>query len=313
MFNTTHTFVGIAIARAGTEKWARNAMITAVLASNFPDIDSITGLWGTAAYLDHHRGITHSLIGIPIFALILSGVIYLFSENFWRTYAIALIAMASHPALDFLNSYGVRPFMPWSNRWYYGDAVFIIDPFLDLILLIGILVGSWFSKRKRTATWLSFLAAALYIGARVELHTMAVSNLVSRFAEIPNVTKSVALPEVSPATWQAIIETQEKTTQFRLSPFGSPVAWNGPVVELSNDPFDETVIEAAKARSAAALLRFARFPIARVERLPSGYRITILDFRFYRDATKTSLAAKVTLDQSMRVTDEELSFVEPIN
>ena len=80
MFNTTHTFVGIAIARAGTEKWARNAMITAVLASNFPDIDSITGLWGTAAYLDHHRGITHSLIGVPIFALILSGVIYLFPK-----------------------------------------------------------------------------------------------------------------------------------------------------------------------------------------------------------------------------------------
>jgi inner membrane protein len=313
MFNTTHTFVGVAIARAGTDKWARNAMITAVVASNFPDIDSIAGLWGTAAYLDHHRGITHSLIGVPIFALILSGVIYLFSEKFWRTYAIALIAMASHPALDFLNSYGVRPFLPWSNRWYYGDIVFIIDPYLDLILLIGILAGSWLSKRKRTATWLSLLAAALYIGARVELHTMAASNVVDRPAQIPQVTKSAVLPEMNPALWLAIIETQEKTTQFPIPAFGNRVDGDDRFVQLTNDPFDEVVIEAATARSAAALLRFARFPVARVERLGSEYRITFLDFRFYRDTTKTALASKVTLDQSMRVTHEQLSFVERIN
>src|SRR5881396_529045 len=62
MFNSTHTLVGFAIARTGAGKWTRHATATAVIASNLPDIDSIAGLWGTAAYLNHHRGITHALI-----------------------------------------------------------------------------------------------------------------------------------------------------------------------------------------------------------------------------------------------------------
>ena len=99
MFNSTHTFVGLAIARTAPEKWVRNATATAVIASNLPDIDSIAGLWGTAAYLDHHRGITHSLIGVPLLALLLSSVIYFFSGKFGKTYAIAVIAMATHPVL----------------------------------------------------------------------------------------------------------------------------------------------------------------------------------------------------------------------
>src|SRR5690349_21979895 len=137
MFNTTHTFVGLAIARTGAAKWAPHAAVTAVIASNFPDIDSIAGFWGTASYLDHHRGITHSLIGVPILSLLLSLVMYFFSGNFVRTYAVALIAMVTHPALDYLNPYGVRPFLPMNGTWYYGDTLFIFDPYLDAALLIG--------------------------------------------------------------------------------------------------------------------------------------------------------------------------------
>src|SRR5215510_5741487 len=168
MFNTTHTFVGLAIARTGAAKWAPHAAVTAVIASNFPDIDSIAGLWGTAAYLDHHRGITHSLIGVPIFALVLSGVMYIFSEKFWKTYAIALIAMATHPALDYLNSYGTRPLLPFSGRWFYGDILFIFDPYLDIALALG-LTSSWvWPHRRQWAIWITMALALSYVALRVE-------------------------------------------------------------------------------------------------------------------------------------------------
>ncbi|WP_370466973.1 metal-dependent hydrolase, partial [Salmonella enterica] len=42
--------------------------------------------------------------------------------------AIACLATLLHIALDFTNSYGVHPFWPFDNRWYYGDAVFIVEP-----------------------------------------------------------------------------------------------------------------------------------------------------------------------------------------
>src|SRR5215471_7872488 len=107
MFNSTHTLAGFAIAKTGGDKWGRYATATAVIAANLPNIDSVAGFWGTASYLDHHRGITHSLIGVPILSLLLSLVMYFFSGNFVRTFAVALAAMATHPALDYLNPYGL--------------------------------------------------------------------------------------------------------------------------------------------------------------------------------------------------------------
>ena len=55
--------------------------------------------------------------------------------------------MLSHVALDLLNNYGVRLLMPFSNRWFYGDAVFIIDPWLWLTLGAGI----WLTRRRGIA------------------------------------------------------------------------------------------------------------------------------------------------------------------
>jgi membrane-bound metal-dependent hydrolase YbcI (DUF457 family) len=170
MFNTTHTLAGFAVARMGGEKWGRYAIATAVIAANLPDIDSIAGFWGTAAYLDHHRGITHSLIGVPILSLLLSALMYFFSGNFLKTFAVALLAMATHPALGYLNPYGLRPFLPMNGTWYYGDTLFIFDPYLDAALLIGLILGARYPRLRQTGAILSLLLGVVYIGARMELH-----------------------------------------------------------------------------------------------------------------------------------------------
>src|SRR5262245_20795532 len=312
MFNSTHTFVALAIAGTGVGKWAPRAAVTAVIASNFPDIDSIAGLWGTGAYLDHHRGITHSLIGVPVFALLLSAVMYFFSGKFWATYAVALISMGTHPALDYLNSYGVRPLLPWSRKWFYGDAVDIIDPYLDLLLLIGILAGAWSPRIRCGAAWVSLILAVLYIGARVELHGMALSRLKNQAAQISGVQTSAALPRMlTPQLWNGIIETDHSITQLPIDALRGPFPSGDRVIRLSRGPSDEVVAHAANAPSAAALLRFARFPITRVEQLSSEYRVTFFDFRFYRQGT--ALASEVTLDQSMHVVKDSLSFVQRID
>ena len=109
------------------DRWVPRAAITAVIAANLPDIDIVTALSGTPAYLRYHRGITHSFAGIPALALILTAALYIFSGNFWRTYLVALVAMATHPALDYSNTYGLRPFLPWDGTWYYGDVLPIIE------------------------------------------------------------------------------------------------------------------------------------------------------------------------------------------
>jgi inner membrane protein len=46
----------------------------------------------------------------------------------------SLLLSASHPLLDWTNSYGVRPLLPWDGRWFYGDLLFIVDPWVWLLL-----------------------------------------------------------------------------------------------------------------------------------------------------------------------------------
>ena len=73
MDNVTHTLVGAALAETGLKRWTPFATPTLLIAANFPDIDIIVGLFGSLTYLEHHRGITHAIVGIPILSLLLAG------------------------------------------------------------------------------------------------------------------------------------------------------------------------------------------------------------------------------------------------
>jgi membrane-bound metal-dependent hydrolase YbcI (DUF457 family) len=310
MFNTTHTFVGVAIARAGADKWSRKAIATAVIASNFPDIDSIAGFWGTASYLEHHRGITHSFVGVPIFALVLAAAMRLFSEKFWETYAIALIAMATHPALDYLNSYGTRPLLPFSGNWYYGDILFIIDPYLDIALALG-LTASWvWPHRRQYAIWITMALALSYIAVRVELRNTVLSE-VRQLTATREAERFAVLPNINPLRWEVIAESQSHVMRFDWDTRTHARVDTATRMDIA--PPSAIIERATTTRSAKAILRFARFPVTTIDRFPSAYRVTFMDFRFYRESTSTALATEVTLDESMNVMNEQISFVRKIN
>jgi membrane-bound metal-dependent hydrolase YbcI (DUF457 family) len=291
MFNSTHTLVGLAIARTGPEKWAPYATATAIIASNLPDIDSIALFWGPAAYLDYHRGVTHSVLGVPILALLLSVAMYPISKAFWKTYAVALIAMGTHPALDYLNSYGLRPWLPWDGTWHYGDVVFIFDPYLDLILLAGILLRRIVTM-KRLVIWTTLAIAAAYIAVRVELHATALRNLHREASQAADVERFAALPQISAVVWEGVVETKNEDAKFPIYVLGRHSGLEREAIRIPRSPASDLIAKASKAPSAAALLRFARFPAVRVEQVESGYRVTFIDFRFYARDTQNSLGSE---------------------
>lgn len=146
MDNLTHTLVGLAAAKAGLERLSPMATTVCVIAANAPDIDILATLGGKWFYLHHHRGITHSLIGtlslailVPtlFFAgdLVLARIRHREHRTKFRGLLIAsLIMSASHPLMDWANNYGIRPYLPWNGQWFYGDLVFIVDPWVWLIV-----------------------------------------------------------------------------------------------------------------------------------------------------------------------------------
>ena len=147
MDNLTHSLVGLTAAKAGLERLSPGATTLAIIAANAPDVDVAILLTGDRwTYLQHHRGITHAIVGVVALALlvplIFHGVDRLWSRFRQRGHTtklgglmiVSLLVTATHPLLDWTNNYGMRFFLPWSPKWYYGDLVFIVDPYIWLVL-----------------------------------------------------------------------------------------------------------------------------------------------------------------------------------
>jgi inner membrane protein len=152
----THFLTGACLARTGLNRKAAYATLAMTLAAEMPDLDTIWSFGGPVTGLEHHRGITHTFLGLPFEAAVLVGAVWCFHR--WRSargkttiapvrwgllYLFCLIALLSHLFLDWTNNYGVRPFFPFNPRWYAGSFVFIFEPVIFGLLLLG-LVAPWF-------------------------------------------------------------------------------------------------------------------------------------------------------------------------
>ena len=147
MDNLTHSLVGLTAARAGLERLSPGATLLCVLAANSPDSDVIVLAFGDRwDYLQHHRGITHAVVGVISLAILMPLIFY-GVDRAWSWFRkhpprvnlkglllASFVVSATHPLLDWTNNYGIRFWLPWSGRWSYGDLVFIVDPYIWLIL-----------------------------------------------------------------------------------------------------------------------------------------------------------------------------------
>jgi inner membrane protein len=178
----THTLVGLTAAKAGLERLSPLATTVCVLAANSPDSDVIVGLttdrWN---YLHHHRGITHSIVGVIGLVLVVPTLVWLIecgwarlrhrrAKSRYRGLLLAsAIATATHPLMDWTNNYGVRPFLPWSGRWFYGDLVFIVDPYI-LLLAGGAAFLATSNRWPKIVLWAllgaTFLSLSFVVGGR---------------------------------------------------------------------------------------------------------------------------------------------------
>jgi inner membrane protein len=178
--NLTHSLVGLAAAKAGLGRRTPYATFMCVAASNLPDIDIVALVRGPAFYLEHHRGITHSIVGTLALAFVFPMLFYA-AERVWARargrepraslkglLVCSLLLSASHPLLDWTNSYGVRPFLPWDGSWMYGDLLFIVDPWVWLSL-----GGACFLLAKTRWSVVGWAALALLI-------TFALSSIASQ-------------------------------------------------------------------------------------------------------------------------------------
>jgi inner membrane protein len=161
--NLTHSLAGLVLGEAAlavrqrlgmpsSRRFRMAALTCSVFANNAPDLDFIyTGITrGRLGYLLHHRGHTHTLLALVPLALLCAWLLPLAfrlrgdevsPRQRASLGAIGLLGGVVHIALDFCNNYGVHPFWPVNDGWFYGDAIFIVDPWL-IIILSGMAMGA---------------------------------------------------------------------------------------------------------------------------------------------------------------------------
>jgi inner membrane protein len=234
----THFLTGAVLARAGLNRKAAYATLAMTLAAEAPDIDTLWGLGGPVVGFEHHRGITHTFLGIPFEAAILVAGFWLFHR--WRTstrptakppaappiapvrwgvlYLLCLIALLSHILLDWTNNYGVRPFFPFNPRWYAGGFVFIFEPVMFLLLLLALvapllfgLINSEIGARKqpfRGRGWATFALLAI-VGLWYWRWWERTSALHLATAAVPGIRAFASPYPADPFRWAVVVETPD--------------------------------------------------------------------------------------------------------
>ncbi len=169
----THTFTGAALAAAGLRRATPLATAALVMGANAPDVDALAYLYADAfGSLAFRRGWTHGILALPLWPFVLTGLLLLWDR--WvrlrrdahaaparagPLLAVATIAVLTHPTLDWLNNYGMRWLMPFDGAWFYGDALFIVDPWVWLALG-GALFLRYSNTRMSVARWTAFWTVA---------------------------------------------------------------------------------------------------------------------------------------------------------
>jgi len=293
--------------RAGLNRKTALATATVTLAAEAPDLDVLGEIKGSVFGFAHHRGFTHSFFGVFLVSGLVVAVMYLIwrlrgrpvKANLppcWGTlYVFACLAGFSHILLDFTNNYGVRPFWPFSERWYSWDIVFIVEPVMWILLAGGLLLPAFFNlvveeigpRRKaphgRVGATLALIGVLALWGVRDFEHRRAISVLEARQYEGADPIRVSAYPYYwSPFRWNGVVETQNlfaTMTVDSLTPDVDPES----EMQIRYKP-EETPVTLAAKRSylGRVYLDWARYPVTETEPLESGrgYIVRFRDLRF---------------------------------
>jgi inner membrane protein len=291
MDNLCHTLVGAAIGYAGLRRKTQLANATLIIAANLPDLDVLVFATDTPS-IAFRRGWTHGVLAQLILPLALTAIMVLIGRRRRRDATagpplaagwlllLSYLGLYSHIFLDFLNNYGIRLLTPFDWRWFYGDTLFIMDPWLWLTLGSGV----WFSRRwtsPRPAR-LALIISLLYIGAMLVSARAAREIVLQAWTDARGTSPRALMVGPAPGTpfeRQIIIDAGDyyETGAFRWR--GAPRVTFSPEHVPKNDRRDE-VLAARQTSGFQAFLVWSRFPFFQLASEPSGTRVSVGDMRF---------------------------------
>jgi inner membrane protein len=316
--NLCHTLVGAAIAEAGLKRRSALGAATLMIGANFPDIDVIAVPLGNS--IAFRRGWTHGVLALIVLPFVLTALMLAWDRLRRRRAArarravvtepaaisaampvvprqlllLSFLSILTHPLLDLMNTYGVRLLMPFSGQWFYADSLFIVDVWLWMALLAGVLLAR-LQRRVRPAR-IALMLSAAYVAAMVTssytTRSRVRSALLSRLGEHPHLM--VAPVAVNPWRRDVVFEEGERYRFGTTSavPGGRFVLDSASIRKGDDDP---AATRAASVAAARSFLHWARFPFYEIGRDASGTTVRIVDARYAGPGTSSWASVTVRL------------------
>ncbi len=356
MDNLAHAVVGAALGRAVAGRKVPAAGWIGAVAANAPDWTELflgfRPFRGALAYYTAHRGVTHSFLGAAVETVAITATlwgVFAFRQRRRGLHPVSLgtlltviaVAVCSHLYMDWQGSYGLRPWLPWSARWYYADWVAIADPMFWLIPLVGL---AWGAERHwrdlvpfvlvaalilfadlmadTASAWLRWSCVALValgafgwvrhwygVAARRQVAVLSLT-LLAAYAGAQAVASGAAKGAAQHA---AVARFGAGASWAALTRVGTPFEWEpiyasrdtvaGRDWALPRHLYDPQVqLALHETVGGRALGAFARFLTADVDSGPHGVRVTLRDARYARTGTAGWAVVTVPLPPSPRPT-----------
>jgi inner membrane protein len=287
MDNICHTLVGAAMGEAGLKRTTRFGTAALMIASNLPDIDVLVFATDTPS-VSFRRGWTHGVGAQLLLPILFTGVLWLIGRRraragdgspplrFGWLLAMSYVGVYSHVFLDYLNTYGVRLLTPLDWRWFYGDAVFIIDPVLWVVLAAGVSLAR--RRRSLRPSRVSLVVATCYIAAMLVAARSARVVVEHDWTTVHGAPPQGLMVGPRPLSLarDVIIDAG---SHYEWGTF----TWPSSVTFTDRSPKNDDRPEVAVAREAPnvrGFLTWSRFPFWQLEPVEGGTRVTVYDARF---------------------------------
>jgi inner membrane protein len=320
----THFLTGAVLARAGFNRKTALATATMTLAAEAPDLDVLSSFKGPVYGFAHHRGFTHSFLGLLLVSAVVIGLMYLI----WRLrgrrtnipdlpprwgllFLFAYVAGLSHILLDFTNNYGVRPFWPFWEKWYSWDIVFIFEPALYVILVGGLVLPPFFSRhealpRGRRFAMAALVCVALLYAFRDHEHRHAVHALQQQKFESAAPLRVSAYPYYWHLyQWYAVAETRDS---FATSDIDSRTGQlnQSELKYFCKLPETPATVAAKRSYLGRVYISWAQYPLVTETSKSADSIVRFRDLRYDypRLRGRITLSCSVELDKNLHVVRE---------
>lgn len=294
----THFLTGACLGRSGFNRKTAYATLAMTLAAEAPDLDMLWGFRGPVAELQHHRGWTHTLVGAPVVALVTVAFVWAFhrlttlaskdgspgtparrkepviAPRWGLLFFFALIAALSHILLDYTVNYGVRPFFPFDKKWQALSIVFIVDPWILLVLFLALVIPGILGladreigagrKPFRGRAWaiagLTFMV--LYWGLRNAEHGRALELVrTGNYTREPLIRAAAEPHMMDPFQWRVILETEDYFQTAEVRTIGDRVETDDYADVIYKTPVTPAVAAAKESYLGRVYLDWSKWPV----------------------------------------------------